>query len=126
MSELEMAYGEIQQSMYDSILDKVSDYPENSVLPSVCEDESWEEEAEKDGALNAIDDNAQDIMTKYAQWSTETNDIENLDEIIYNKNRREIQEQLHKDTPAQTLNNRQYIDNVEAYNRDRKYYTVTQ
>ena len=69
----------------------------------------------------------QDIITKYTQWSTETNDIEKLDEIICNKNRTEIEEELRKDTPAKMLDNRQYIDNVEVYNRDRVSITqVTQ
>ena len=94
MMNLEMASGQIQQSMYDLKFDRVSDDPDNSVLPPIQQDEYWEEELDDGGVQNAISDSVSDIMTKYPQWSTETHDIENLDEINYKQNRRDIEKEL--------------------------------
>ena len=41
------------------------------------------------------------------------------DEAIYDRNRKEIQSELFKDTPVKTEDNKPYIDNIDAYNRDR-------
>ena len=39
-------------------------------------------------------------------------------EVIYDRNRKEIQDKLYKDTPVKTEDNKPYIDNTDAYNRD--------
>ena len=41
------------------------------------------------------------------------------DEVIYDRNRKEIQDELYKDTPVKTEDNKPYIDNIDAYNMDR-------
>ena len=58
-------------------------------------------------------------MTGYPSWSTDTCDIYDNNEVICDRNRNEIQDELHKDTPVKTEDNKPYIDNIDTYNRDR-------
>ena len=60
-----------------------------------------------------------DIFTEYPPWSTETYDICDDDEAIHDRNSKEIQGKLFKGTPVKTEDNEPYIDNIDAYNRDR-------
>ena len=52
------------------------------------------------GAENAIEHDAIDILTEYPSWSAETYDLCDSDEAIYDRNRKEIQSELFKDTPV--------------------------
>ena len=71
-------------------------------------------------AENAIEHDAVDILTS---WSRDTNDTCDNNEVIYHKNRKEIQDELYKDTPVKTEDNKPYIDSIDAYNRDRALIT---
>ena len=62
-------------------------------------------------------------MSGYLSWSTDTNDICDNNEVICNRNRKEIQDKLYKDTPVKTESNKPCIDNTDAYNRDRALIT---
>ena len=62
-------------------------------------------------------------MTGYPSWSTGTYDICDNNEVICDRNRKEIQDELYKDTPVKTEDNKPYIDNIDAYNRDRALVT---
>ena len=62
-------------------------------------------------------------VTEYPPWSTETYDLCDSDEAIYDRNRKEIQSELFKDTPVKTEDNKPCIDNIDAYNRDRAQIT---
>ena len=62
-------------------------------------------------------------MTEYPPWSTETYDLCDSDEAIYDRNRKEIQSELFKDTLVKTEDNKPYIDNIDTYNRDRAQIT---
>ena len=62
-------------------------------------------------------------MTGYPSWSADTNDICDNNEVICDRNRKEIQDELYKDTPVKTEDNKPYIDNIDAYNRDRALIT---
>ena len=62
-------------------------------------------------------------MTEYPRWSTETYDLYDSDEAIYDRNRKERQSELFKDTPVKAEDNKSYIDNIDAYNRDRAQIT---
>ena len=73
-------------------------------------------------AENAIDNNVVDIMTLYPPWSMETNDRCDNNNAC-DRNRKEIQDELYKDMPVKTENNKSYIDNIDAYNRDRALIT---
>ena len=45
------------------------------------------------------------------------------DEVIYDRNKKEIQDELYEDTPVKTEDNKPYIDNINAYNGDRALIT---
>ena len=44
-------------------------------------------------------------------------------QVASDRNRQEIQDELYKDTPVKTENNKPYIDNIDTYNRDRALIT---
>ena len=48
----------------------------------------------------------------------EAYDICDDDEAIHDRNRKEIQGKLLKDTPVKTKDNKPYINNIDAYNKD--------
>ena len=56
-----------------------------------------------------------DILTEYPAWSTDTNVIENINKAQYRKNRQDILNSWQKGTPVKTQDNRQVLDNIEAY-----------
>ena len=76
-------------------------------------------------------------LTEYPPWSTETYDLCDYDEAIYDRNRQEIQNdeaiydrnrqeiqsELFKDTPVKTEDNKPYIDNIDDYNSFRAQIT---
>ena len=62
-------------------------------------------------------------LTEYPPWSTETYDSCDFDEAIYDRNRKEIQGKLFKNTPVKTEDNKPCIDNIDTYNRDRALIT---
>ena len=62
-------------------------------------------------------------MTLYPPWSSDTNDSYDINQIANVRSRKEIQDELHKDTPVKTEINKPYIDNIDAYNRDRALIT---
>ena len=72
---------------------------------------------------NAIDDDVLDIMTLYPPWSQDTNDRCDITQIVNDRSRKEIQDELYKDTPVKTEINKHYIDNIDTYNRDRALIT---
>ena len=53
-----------------------------------------------------------EILTEYLAWSTDTNDIENTNQVQYRKNRQDILNAWQTDTPIKTPDNRQVLDNV--------------
>ena len=62
-------------------------------------------------------------MTLYPPWSPDTNDRCDNNQIASDRNRQEIQDELYKDMSVRTENNKPYIDNTDAYNRDRALIT---
>ena len=58
-------------------------------------------------------------MTEYPAWSTDTNNIENTNEAQYRSDRQDILTAWQKDTPVKMPDNRQVLDNLEAYVRDK-------
>ena len=53
----------------------------------------------------------------------DTNDRCDNNQVASDRNRKEIQDELYKDMPVKTENNKPYIDNIDAYNRDRALIT---
>ena len=114
----------IQTSVYDSVAydsDRVLDYHDNG-LTSLQGQQDEQPEA-VNFAENAIEHDAIDILTEYPPWSKETYHLYDSDEAIYDTNRKNIQGELFKDTPVKTEDNKPYIDNIDAYIRDRTLIT---
>ena len=124
MEKLEKKSIAIQTRMYDSIVhdfDRASDYYDNGSTP--LQGQQDEQQEAVSCAENAIEHDASNILTEYPPWSTETYDLCDSDEAIYDRNRKEIQSALFKDTPVKTEDNKPYIDNIDAHNRDRAQIT---
>ena len=56
-----------------------------------------------------------DILTEYPAWSTDANDIENTNQDQYRSGSQEIITAWQKDIPIKMPDNRQVLDNLEAY-----------
>ena len=89
MEKLEKKSTAIQTCMYDSVahdFDRVSDYHDNGL--SSLQGQQDEQPEAVNGAQNAIEHDAVDILTEYPPWSTETYDICDSGEVIYDINRK--------------------------------------
>ena len=64
-------------------------------------------------------------MTIYPPWSTDTDDLIDIDQITNYKSMKDIRDELCKDTPQKTEINKPYIDNIDGYNRDRQLITTS-
>ena len=96
MEKLEKKSIAIQNHMYDSVthdFDRVSDYCDNGLTP--LQGQQDEQPEVVNGAENAIEHDAIDVLTEYPPWSTETYDICDDDEDIYDRNRKELQNELY-------------------------------
>ena len=115
---------EIQIGMHDSVtenFDRVSGLNDNGLTPLQGQQDEQPEGVNISG--NANDDDVVDIMTLYPPWSPDTNDRCDITQIANDKSIKEIQDKLYKDTPVKTEINKPYIDNIDAYNRDRALIT---
>ena len=118
MEKLEKKSIAIQNHMHDSVThdyDRVSDYSDNGSTP--LQGKQDEQPEGVNSAENAIEQVAVDILTEYPPCSIDTYDICDDDGVIYDRNRKEIQDELYKDTPVKTEDNKPYMDNIDAYNR---------
>ena len=121
MLKLERQSAELQNHMYDSVthnFDRVSGLHDNGLTPLQMQEGNQTTEATT--PENAIDDDVIDIMTIYPLWSTDTNDLNDIDQMINYKSMKDIRDEICKDTPQKTESNKPYIDNIDAYNRDRQ------
>ena len=59
------------------------------------------------------------MRTVYPLWSLDTNDMCDNIQIANDKSMKDIRDEICKDTPLKTEINKPYIDNIDAYNRDR-------
>ena len=125
MLKLERKSVDIQNYMHDSItqnFDSISGLNDNGLTPL-----QGQQDEQSDGVNilgNAIDDDdVVDIMTLSPPWSTDTNDTCDITQIANDKSIKEMQDEIYKDTPVKTEINKPYIDNIDAYNRDRALIT---
>ena len=126
MLKLERQSVELQNHMYDSIthnFDRVSGLYDNGSTPLQMQENNQPVEATT--PENAIDDDVVDIMTIYPPWSTDTNDLNDIDQMTNYKSMKDIRDEICKDTPQKTDVNKPYIDNIDAYNRDRQLITTS-
>ena len=124
MVNLEKKSVDIQNHMHDSVtqnFDRVSDSNDDGSTPLQGQQDEQPEGVNILG--NAIDDDVVDIMTLYPPWSLDTNDRGDINQVASDRSRKEIQDKLYKDTPVKTEINKPYIDNIDAYNRDRALIT---
>ena len=116
MVALEKAAEQLKNNMYNNTLDGVSAYVQQSVCdPPVQPPDQQDANAENCTQL-PYNAHFNDILTEYPAWSTNTNDIENTNEAQYRSNRQDILTALQK---VKMPDNRQVLDNLEAYVRDK-------
>ena len=114
---LEMKSLEIQNRMHDSDthdFDRVSDFNDNGSTP--LKEQQDEQPEGVNRAENPIDNDVVDIITLCPPWSTDTNDRCDNNQVASDRNRKEIQDKLYKNTPVKTENDKPYIVNIDAYN----------
>ena len=125
MLKLERQSAELQNRMYDSVthnFDRVSGLHDNGLTPLQMQD--GDQIVEATTPENAIDDDVIDMMTMYPLWSTDTNDLNDIDQMTNYKSMKDVRDKICKDTPQKTEINKPYIDNIDAYNRDRQLITA--
>ena len=118
MMNLEIKPIEILNRMHDSVtqdFDRVLDFNDNGLTP--LQGQQDEQPKGVNRAENAIDNDVVDIMTLYPPWSTDTNDRCDNNQVTSDRNRKEIQNELYKDTSVKTEYNTPYIDTIDAYNK---------
>ena len=124
MLKLEEKLIEIQNHMYDSAtqnFDRVSGLHDNGLTPL----QGQQDDQPDDVTIpeNSIDDDVVDIRTIYPLWSPDTNDMCDITQIVNDKSIKDIRDEICKDTSVKTEINKPYIDNIDAYNRDRALIT---
>ena len=112
--------------MYDSVkqnFDRVSGLHDNGLTP--LQGQGDDQTVEVTTPENAIDDDAIDIRTIYPPWSPDTNDMCDINQMTNYKSMKDIRDEICKDTPLKTEINKPYIDNIDAYDRDRHLITTS-
>ena len=102
MGKLEAKAIAIQTCMHDRVandFDSISDYNNNDVTPLQGQDKQPEA---VDAANKAIYYDESDIMTAYPPWLTDTCHLHDSDEDIYDRNRKEILNEICKNKPVKT------------------------
>ena len=127
MLRLERQSVELQNCMYDSVthnLDRVLGPHDNGLTPLLRQE--GDQPVEATTPENAIDDDPiVDIRMIYPPWSTDTNDMNDINQMTNHKSRKDIRDKICKDSPLKTDINKPFIDNIEAYNRDRHLITTS-
>ena len=126
MLKLERQSVELQNRMYDSVthnFDRVPGLHDNGLTPLQMQE--GDKPFEATTPENAIDDDVIDIMTVYPPWSGDTNDLNDIDQMTNYKSMKDIRDEICKDMPQKTDINKPYIDNIDAYNRERQLVTAS-
>ena len=85
----------------------VSGLHDNGMTPSQMHD--GDQTVEITAPENAIDDAVTDIVTIYPPWPTDTDDLNDIDQMTNYKSIKDIRDELCKDTPQKTEINKPYI-----------------
>ena len=126
MLKLERQSVEIQNCMYNSVtqnFDRVSHLHDNGL--TLLQGQEDNQPVEITTPENAIDDDVIDIRTIYPPWSPDTNDMCDINQMTNDKSMKDIRDKICKDTPLKTEINKPYIDNIDAYDRDRHLITIS-
>ena len=106
-----------------TILIRVSGLHDNGLTP--LQRQEGDQSVEVTTPDNDIDDDAIDIRTLYPLWSSDINDMNDKNRMTNYQNMKDIRDQIGKDTPLKTDINKPYIDNIDAYDRDRHSITAS-
>ena len=120
MLKLERQSVELQNHIYDSVthnFDRVSGLHDNGLTP--LQRQEGDQPVKATTPENATYDDVIDIRTIYPPWSPDTNDMNDINQITNHKSMKDIRDEICKDTPQKTDINKPYIDNIDAYDRDR-------
>ena len=112
---LEQAAGKSKHNMYNNTLDEVSAHILQSVHNPQMQPMDQHDVDAENHTHSPYHAYFNDILTEYLAWSTDANDIENINKAQYRENRQDILNTCQKDTPVKTQDNRQVLDNIEAY-----------
>ena len=112
---LERAAEQSKTNMYNNTLDGVSAYIQQSVCNSPVQPSDQHDGNAENHIQLPYNAHFTDILTEYPAWSTDTNNIENTNQAQYRSDRQDILTAWQKDTPVKTPDNRQVLDNLEAY-----------
>ena len=126
MLKLERQSVELQNCMYVSVthnFDRDSGLHDDGLTPLKMQESDQPVQATTPEI--AIDDDVIDKMTIYPPWSTDTNDLNDIDQMTNYKSMKDIRDEICKDTPQKTDINKPFIDNIDAYNRDRQLITTS-
>ena len=126
MLKLERQLVELQNHMYDSVthnFDRVSGLYDNGSTPLLRQEGNQLDEVTT--TENAFDDDTIDIRTLYPSWSSDINDMNDINQVTNYKSMKNIRDEIGKDTPLKTNINMPYIDNIDAYDRDRHLITAS-
>ena len=95
--------------MYDSVIynfDRVSGLHDNGMMS--LQMQNGDQTVETTAPENATDDNVTDIKTIYPLWSTDTDNLNDIDQMTNYKSMKDIRDELCKDTPQKTGTNKPY------------------
>ena len=126
MLKLERQSVELQNCIYDSVthnFDRILGLHDNGLTPLQMQE--GDQPVEATTPEIAIDDDFIDIMTIYPPWSTDTNDLNDINQMTNYKSMKDIRDEICEDMPQKTDINKPYIDNIDAYNRDRQLLTAS-
>ena len=119
MTGLEQAVERSKNNMYNNTLDGVSSYIQQQVCNTQMQSaDQYDVDAENCTQVQ-YHTHFNDVLTEYPAWTTDTNDKANTNEPQDRENRQDILNAWQKDTPEKTPDNRQVLDDIEAYIRDR-------
>ena len=113
---IEEAAEQSKNNMYNNTLDGVSAYVQQSVCNSPV---PVSDQQEVNCTQLPYHAHFNDILTEYPAWSNDANDTENTNPDQYRSHRQEILTAWQKHTPIKMPDNRQVLDNLEAYIRDK-------
>ena len=112
---LEKAVEQSKNNMYNNTLDGVSAYVQQSVCNSPVQLSNQHDANAENHTQLPYHVHFSDILTEYPAWSTDANNIVNTNQTQYRSDRQEILTAWLKDTPIKMPDNRQVLDNLEAY-----------
>ena len=119
MIQLEQAAEKSKHNMYNNTLGEVSAHIWQSMHVPLMQPTDQHDVNAENHTHSLYHVHFNDILTEYPAWSTDTNDIENINKAQYRENKQDILNAWQKDTSVKMQDNRQVLDNIEAYTQDR-------